>query len=241
MTMRALALAIACVAWAWLAAAPAARADEAQPFVQCTGWHALCTASHDCTIHGGTADCDCLRVNETHIVYTSEIQDPAARAATLAKCTKDHPCVLDEAPICRTIREGAYTVDGIRYPWVSTYSYRGWCSLVAADLKACDPSSPGYQGDRHWAICDAAPCTERADPSDPNRPLSCRCRVEDTPFVGANGSCSGDKGGIMSSFALPLWDFDTNTYRIWMLGYDYVGPACAPLRSDPPPEGGKGK
>lgn len=221
--------------------APVVLADEAETFVMCTGWHALCTASHDCKMNGGRADCDCLRVNETHVVYTSEIQDADARAATLAKCTRDHPCQVDEAPVCQTIRDGTYTVDGARYQWVSTYSYRGWCSLVAEDLKACDPSRPGYQGDRHWAICDAAPCKEIDNPSDPNRPLSCQCRVVDTPFVGANGSCSGDKGGIMSSFAVELWNFDKNTYRISMPGYDYVGPACAPLRSDPPREGGEPK
>ena len=42
-----------------------------QEFVVCTGWHALCTASPDCKMNGDKADCDCLRVNETHIVETS--------------------------------------------------------------------------------------------------------------------------------------------------------------------------
>ena len=38
--------------------------------------------------------------------------------------------------------------------------------------------------------------TENVDPSNPNRPLSCQCRVvEDAPFVGMNGSCTGDMAG----------------------------------------------
>ena len=45
--------------------------DATQDFVVCTGWHALCTDSNDCKMHGDKADCDCMRVNETHIVYTS--------------------------------------------------------------------------------------------------------------------------------------------------------------------------
>ncbi|HEY0919576.1 hypothetical protein [Devosia sp.] len=237
--MRVQALAIACVAWAWAMAAPGVVADEAQVFVVCTGWHALCSASQDCPVNGQRADCDCLRVNETHVVYTAEIQDPDARAATSAKCTRDHPCDVDEAPVCQVIRDGTYTVDGTPYQWVSTYSYRGWCSLLDVELRACDPSAPGYRGDSYWAICDAAPCTEIEDPADPNRPLRCQCRLADAPFVGANGSCTGDKGGIMSSFAVELWDFDRNTYRISMPGYDYVAAACAPLRSDPPPASGK--
>ena len=248
MRLRAFAIAcaaaIASVAWAWVMAWPimlaqggedAAATKDAQMFVVCTGWHALCSASTDCRMNGERADCDCLRVNETHVVYTTEIQDAEARAATLARCTKDHPCDIDEAPVCKTIRDGKYTVGDVQYQWVSTYSYRGWCSLVGVDLKACDPSERGYQGDKYWAICDAAPCTEIQDPSDPNKPLSCQCRVANTPFVGANGSCTGDKGGIMSSFSLGLWDFEKNTYRISMPGYDYVKGACAPLRSDPAP------
>ncbi len=37
-------------------------AELPQEFVVCTGWHALCTASPDCKMHGHTAGCDCLRV-----------------------------------------------------------------------------------------------------------------------------------------------------------------------------------
>ena len=237
------AFAIACAAWltAWpvmLACGgseAATEAGDAQVFVVCTGWHALCSASTDCRMNGDRADCDCLRVDETHIVYTTEIQDAGARTATLAACTEARPCGIDEAPVCKIIRDGEYTVGGARYRWVSTYSYRGWCSLVDVDLKACDPSQSGYRGDRYWAICDAAPCTEIEDPPDPNRPLSCRCRVESTPFVGANGTCTGDNGGIMSSFSPDLWDFEKKTYRMSMPGYDFVESACAPVRSDPAP------
>ena len=56
--------------------------DVPQDFVVCTGWHALCTASPDCKMNGDTADCDCMRVNETHIVATSEIQDTAVKRLT---------------------------------------------------------------------------------------------------------------------------------------------------------------
>jgi hypothetical protein len=130
--------------------------DVPQEFVVCTGWHALCTASPYCIMHGDKADCDCMRVNETHIVYTSEIQDTAVKNLTQAKCTNEHPCDVDQAPVCSAIKNGQYEVDGIKYDWVSTYSYRGWCGLLMQNLTACDQSAIGYTGDRYWAICDAA-------------------------------------------------------------------------------------
>lgn len=204
-----------------------------QDLVVCTGWHALCSASSDCRMNGGTADCDCLKVNENHIVLTSSIQDPFVKHLTDAKCTTAHPCDVDEAPVCHAIRSGQYTVDNTRYRWVSTYSYRGWCGLIQRGLKACDPGAPGYIGDRYWAICDAAPCTEIADPRDPEKPLTCKCLVvADIPFVGTNGTCTGDNGGIMSSMTAQGWDFVSNTYTFYMPGYEYVRGACAPLNSD---------
>lgn len=205
-----------------------------QDFVTCTGWHALCSASPDCRMNGDKADCDCLRVNETHIVATSEIRDLAVKRLTLAQCTKEHPCNLDQAPVCTAIRDGQYQVDNIKYEWVSTYSYRGWCSLLQQQPVACDQQTPGYTGDAYWAICDAAPCTENPKPSNPDKPLSCQCRVEITPFVGL-GSCTGANGGIISSFPLSAWDFQRNTYPFPMPGYEYVQGACSPLKSDPLP------
>lgn len=204
-----------------------------QGLVVCSGWHALCSASTDCTVDGDKANCDCLRVNETHIVLTAEIQDAAVRHLTEAKCTNQHPCDVDQAPVCKAIKYGTYTVDNVKYDWVSTYSYRGWCSLLPK-LKACDQQSAGYAGDLNWAICDAAPCTEKQNPSNPEKPLSCQCRVvENMPFIGTNGSCTGDNGGIMSSFSLSAWDFENNTYPIPVPGYEYVQGACAQLTSDP--------
>lgn len=213
-------------------------ADVPQEFVVCTGWHALCTASHDCIIHGDKADCDCYGVNETHIVATSEIQDTVAKNLTEAKCTNKHPCDVDQAPVCNAIKYGQYKVDNVTYDWVSTYSYRGWCSLWLKP-KACDQNATGYNGDKYWAICDAAPCTENQNPSNPDKPLSCQCRVEDEPFVGINDSCTGDNGGIMSSMPLWAWDFQNNTYPIPMPGYEYVQGACAALKSDPLPPSSK--
>jgi hypothetical protein len=211
--------------------------NEPQEFVVCTGWHALCSASYDCKVNGDKADCDCMRVNETHIAATSEIQDAAVKRKTEIKCTNVHPCDVDQAPVCKAIRNGQYTVDHVKYDWVSTYSYRGWCSLLAQGLKACDPGADGYTGDTSWAICDLAPCTEIQNPSDPDKPLSCQCRVvKDTPFVGMRNSCTGDNGGIMSSMVLEAWDFQNNTYPFPMPGYEYVQGACAPLGSDPLPQ-----
>lgn len=208
--------------------------DAPQEFVVCSGWHALCTASHDCKMNGDKADCDCYRVNETHIVATSEIQDTVVKNLTEAKCTSKHPCNVDQAPVCNAIKDGQYKVDNVTYDWVSTYSYRGWCSLWQKPT-ACDQNATGYTGDRYWAICDAAPCTENQNPSNPDKPLSCQCRVDDTPFVGINDSCAGDNGGIMSSMPLWAWDFKNNTYPFSMPGYDYVLSACAALKSDPLP------
>jgi hypothetical protein len=158
-----------------------------QEFVVCTGWHALCSASPDCKMNGGTADCDCLKVNENHIVQTSSIQDPLIKHLTDAKCTTAHPCDVDEAPACHAIKSGQYTVDNTRYRWVSTYSYRGWCSLLQANLQSCDPGTAGYSGDRYWAVCDAAPCTEIENPSNPEKPLSCKCQVLQVP---GNSECT---------------------------------------------------
>lgn len=208
--------------------------DVPQDLVVCTGWHALCTVT-DCTMDGDRADCGCYRVNETHIVETAAIQDLATREQTRATCTADHPCAPDEAPVCGAIRDGTYEVDDVSFDWVSTYSYRGWCSLLQPEPVPCDQGTKGYAGDRYWAVCDGAPCTEDPDPADPDRPLNCRCRVQDTPFVGAGGTCTAGNGRVMSSFALLAWDFENNTYRLPMPGYEYVRPACAPLASDPLP------
>jgi hypothetical protein len=198
---------------------------------------ALCTASFDCKmdVSGETADCDCMRVNETHIVETSAILDTAVKRLTQSECTDKHPCDIDQAPVCKAIKYGQYKVNKIKYEWVSTYSYRGWCDLLAMKLIPCVPGEDGYPEDLHWAVCDGAPCTENPNPSDPDKPLSCHCRVEDTPFVGIDGSCTGENGEIISSFPLEVWDFQNNTYRIPMPGYEYVQGACAPLGSDPLP------
>lgn len=208
--------------------------DVPQDFVTCTGWHALCSASPDCKMNGDKADCDCMRVNETHIVETDAIRDTAVKRLTLAKCTKEHPCATDQAPVCKAIKDGQYEVDHVTYEWVSTYSYRGWCSLLAQKPVACDQQTSNYTGNLYWALCDAAPCTENPNPSNPDKPLSCQCRVENTPFLGLS-SCTGVNGGIMSSSPLSAWDFQRNTYPFPMPGYEYVQGACAPLKSDPLP------
>lgn len=210
--------------------------NEPQELVVCTGWHALCSASPDCRMNGDKADCDCLRVNENHIVMTTEIQDPEVKLLTLAKCTVKHPCEVDEAPVCKAIKSGAYKVQDVKYKWVSTFSYRAWCSLSQVALKPCDPQANNYIGDRYWAICDAAPCTESEQPSDPNKPLSCQCRVQEGAFIGMNGTCTGENGGIMSSSPLWAWDFKNNTFSVPVPGMEYVKGACAELKSDPIPE-----
>jgi len=207
-------------------------AQTPEDFVVCTGWHALCSSSPDCKMNGDKADCDCLRVNETHIVATGEIQDLKIKNMTLAKCTKQQPCRVDEAPVCRAIKDGQYNVNNVNYKWVSTYSYRGWCRILEHKFILCDQKAPGYTGDRYWAICDAAPCTETPNPSNPEKPVSCQCRVEKTPFVGL-GSCTGANGGIMSSFPHWAWDFQKNTYPFPMPGYEFVNGACSLLKSDP--------
>ena len=126
-----------------------------------------------------------------------------------------------------------YEVDGVKYPWVSTFSYRGWCDFYQP--KACDTAADGYVGDYSWAICDAAPCTELAQPPDPDRPLRCHCRVEDGPFVGTRDSCTGDNGGIISAMELSVWDFENDTWPFPMPGFDYIKGSCEPIGSDPLP------
>ena len=99
-----------------------------QAVVQCKGAHALCNASIDCLRSGkDKALCPCWNVNETHLVLTEKIQDELVRKETQRRCTQGSPCGLDDAPVCRVIREGRYRVDKVTYPGVSTFSYRGWC------------------------------------------------------------------------------------------------------------------
>jgi hypothetical protein len=207
--------------------------NSPQVFVVCTGWHALCTASPNCQMNPAKdkADCDCMRVNETHVVATDSIQDPAVKRLTLIRCTTEHRCDVDEAPVCNAIKYGQYEVDGVKYDWVSTYSYRGWCSLLKPPPRDCNT------GDLHWAFCDAAPCTEIQNPSNPDQPLSCQCQVVNSQFVGLNGSCTGENGAIISSSPDETWDFEKNTYKFPIPGLEYVNGACAQLGSDPLPQG----
>jgi hypothetical protein len=246
--MKHQALVITCTAWMAIGLLPTspALADGKAPVgapdsralpddvVVCTGWHALCSASTDCQVNGDRASCDCLRVNETHMVMTSEIHDPVLRRMTQARCNSKHHCEVDEAPVCKVIRDGQYEVDGIKYPWVSTFSYRGWCDLYRP--KACDVTDNNYRGDRIWAICDAAPCVENPNPADPNRPLTCDCPiVKEQSFIGTKDSCTGENGGIISAMALWVWDFENDTFSVPVPGYDSVRSACAALESDPFP------
>lgn len=195
--------------------------NRAQPSVVCTGWHALCDAADDCEVYGDEANCACWPVKEHHIVETSKIQDLKVKWETQRRCTIAHPCGVDEAPVCRAIRRGQFTVDHVTYEWVSTYSYLGWCTTFRPSSEACTGQ---------WADCMSAPCTEIDNPDDPTRSLNCQCRVEDTDYVGINGTCSpnGDDGVVMSTIASSLWDFENNTYVVPPPGYEYVGPACAP-------------
>lgn len=202
-----------------------------EDFVVCTGWHALCSSAPDCKMNGEKANCDCARVNETHIVATNEIQDLLAKRLTLARCTTIHPCAVDEAPVCKAIKSGRYQVNHVKYKFISTYSYRGWCDILKQKFIKCDPQEPGYSGDQYWALCDAAPCREKINPTNPNKPLSCQCRVNSEAFVGI-GSCTGKNGGIMSSFPVWAWNFQKNNYPFHMPGYEFVESACAPFKSD---------
>ena len=246
--MKARFLTITCMTWAVMGvalASPAGAGEKAdmgarhsavvpQLAVACTGWHALCSASTDCQVNSEGVDCDCWRVNETHIVETSEIQDIKVKRLTEARCTNKHPCDVDEAPVCAAIQDGRYEVEGIKYPWVSTFSYRGWCGFY--EPKACDPTAEGYVGDHYWAICDVAPCTETQNPPDPDRPLRCQCRIEEGAFVGTKNSCTGENGGIISAMPLWVWDFENDTWQVPVPGYDYVKGACDTLHSDSFPE-----
>jgi len=196
-----------------------------QAAVVCTGKHALCDFSRDCKVSGNTANCACWSVDEQHIVFPSKIQDLEVKRMTQAVCTDAHPCAVDQAPVCVAIKTGKYTVNNVKYPWVSTYSYRGWC----------DNWQPVGCSTGPWADCMAAPCTETARPTDPERPLTCQCPMENSPFVGSNGTCLSDKPGtVISTIPLATWDFRNNKFRIYLPGYEYVQGACGILESDLP-------
>jgi hypothetical protein len=59
---------------------------------------------------------------------------------------------------------------------------------------------------------------EIQNPTDPEKPMSCQCRVERSAFAVSNGSCTGDKGGILSRRPLAGWDFKNNAYVFPMPG-----------------------
>jgi hypothetical protein len=78
--MRFQPLAIACIIWIAMGYGSICLAEEdektdngtyidaPQDFVVCTGWHALCTDSPDCRMHGDKADCDCMRAQSRNLV-----------------------------------------------------------------------------------------------------------------------------------------------------------------------------
>jgi hypothetical protein len=191
-----------------------------QNSVVCLGLHALCDFSTDCRVIGDEADCACWKVDEPYIVETNKIQDPQVKALTQRACTASHPCDMDQAPVCKAIRSGQYKVEGVKYPWVSTFSYRGWCENWNPVPCAAAP----------WADCMAAPCTMMKNPEDPDRPLSCQCRVQNSAFIGTQGS--GDPGKVMSTIPKAAWNFKKNMYTVPFPGYEYVKGACAPLQSE---------
>jgi hypothetical protein len=210
-----------------LAASPAASGPAVpQPSVECLGTHALCNATTDCRRTGpGTANCSCWRVDEPHVVQTDKIQDIPAREATRKRCTTATPCGVDEAPICRVIRQGTYTVDRVTFPAVSTFSYRGWCQTFRP--VKCQGAQAGP-----WADCMGAPC--EVDPNNPDRPLRCRCRVQRSDFVGIDGRCDSAKGEVMSTIPLDFWNFEASTFAVPVPGNAFVNQgACRFLRSDP--------
>ncbi|MFN6134459.1 MAG: hypothetical protein ACK46L_16425 [Synechococcaceae cyanobacterium] len=193
--------------------------------VECRGAHALCKASIDCQRQGTSkALCPCWNVNEPHLVQTEKIQDELVRLETQRRCTKGSPCAIDEAPVCRVIREGRYRVDKVTYPGVSTFSYRGWCQTFRP--VSCEANSGP------WADCMAAPCTR--NPNNPDRPWTCQCRIQNDAFIGINGRCDSPAGQVMSTFERPLWNFNTGAFTVPLPGNDFVNiGACRFLRSDP--------
>ncbi len=194
-----------------------------QGTVVCTGWHALCSLATDCKVVSDTqANCNCWKVKEQYIVVTADISDTAVREATLTVCTTARPCDVDESPVCKAIQDGSYTVGGVTYEWVSTFSYRGWCKNW--DPVACDEGP--------WADCMTSPCTENPNPKDPDRPLICQCTIKTKPFIGSKGRCRTRKGTVMSTINQDLWDFHTGMFTLPMPGDAYVVGACAPLASD---------
>lgn len=213
-----------------LASTGLARAQSAAPaipqaVVECRGAHALCNASIDCQRQGlSKALCPCWNVNEPHLVQTEKIQDELVRLETRNRCTQGSPCGIDEAPVCRVIREGRYRVDRITYPGVSTFSYRGWCQTFRP--VSCEAKSGP------WADCMAAPC--QRNPTNPDRPWTCTCRIQKDAFVGINGRCDSRAGQVMSTIARPLWNFETGAFSVPLPGNEFVNiGACRFLRSDP--------
>jgi hypothetical protein len=201
-----------------------------QEAVECTGWHALCDFAVDCRVNlDGTASCACWRVNENYMVGVSNIKNSGLKAATQAACTKDYPCGVDEAPVCAAIQSGTYTVDGDarEYEWVSTYSYRGWCDHW--NPVRCEGREAGP-----WADCMTSPCIEtKGRIGNPDRPLTCRCTIETSAFIGSMGSCRTRPGEVMSTIPRVSWDFRNAEFAFPMPGYDeYVKRACGRLRSD---------
>jgi hypothetical protein len=208
-----------CGSMAWAQVTPAA-----QGTVECTGWHALCSLATDCkVVNEEHADCPCWQVNEQYVVVTADISNPDIKEETQSGCTSAHPCAVDESPVCQAIKSGNYTVDGHRYEWVSTYSYRGWCENWKP--VRCDAAP--------WADCMTSPCVENHDRrTDHDRPLVCRCNVKTESFVGTDGRCKSRRGEVMSTINQKFWNFHDKKFTLDMPGYEYVQGACAPIHSD---------
>jgi hypothetical protein len=209
-----------------MASAEVSIGDPPQLSVECTGWHAVCALATDCKVDQNQADCACWKVKEPHVVATTNIKNDTFGGApvkeqTQSECTKAHPCDVDQAPVCKAIKELG---DG---QYVSTFSYRGWC-------KKWDPVKCEGENEGPWADCMTSLCTEIQDPKNPQRPLSCQCTVNYGPFVGTHGRCRTKKGTVMSTIPEGAWNFKRGTFSFPMPGDEYVKEACAPLKSDSP-------
>jgi hypothetical protein len=219
---------VAVLTYGSISSAQVATQGMPQASVECSGWHALCSLATDCKIDPYQAGCDCWKVTEQHIVVTSHIKDETFGGApikelTQSKCTKLHPCGLDQAPVCQAIKN--LLPNG---QWVSTFSYRGWCEHW--DPVKCEGPDAGP-----WADCMTSLCTKIQDPKDPNRPLSCQCQVNTGNFVGTEGSCQTQQGTVMSTIPLASWDFRNGTFSFSVPGDEYVKESCLPVSSDREP------
>eukprot|EP00121_Abeoforma_whisleri_P014731 Awhi_evm1s13588 len=199
-----------------------------QSIVSCKGVHALCAFSTNCQLkkdkHNKSlvANCPCWETTGVNYFIVDAIKDKPLLTATKAKCTETSPCGLNEAPICKAMRDGTVPIDiangqNIQHvqnnriysnistttemfaDTVSTFSWQAFCS-AGQNPMPCEK--------KQWAQCMGATCQlAPLDVQAKGQKYICACTVLDSTFTSAAGNCGSDEtilSGIPNPYELTM-------------------------------------